>query len=94
MDDEDKWDREQQHLDDHHYDLMHEEKLANCEHDDFTVKGIDDATYSSLQLEIKCDFCGKLGHIDVLLKELLEKNPLHLITLYDLINVNAAEWGD
>ena len=86
MNDEDKWDREQQHLDDHHYDLMYEEKLANCEHEDYIIEGIGDAAYSSLELEIKCSFCEKIGTLTVDITGWdIEGDILHLKT-------NESKW--
>ena len=69
MDDEGKWDKEQQHLDDHHQDLLHEEALANCEHEEFGITDIVNLRTHGLrgevipnpmlELEIVCKFCGK-----------------------------------
>lgn len=77
MDDEGKWDKEQQHLDDHHYDLLHEERLENCEHDEWVITEIINTRTHGLrgeklddpmlEVEIECEFCGKsnMGEIQL-----------------------------
>ena len=70
-DDEGKWDKEQQHLDDHHHDLWLDDALANCEHEHYTIEGIDDETdRETLSLEISCDFCEKLGTLRVSMEQI------------------------
>ena len=76
-DDEGKWDREQQHLDDHHYDLIHEERRANCEHEEYKITDIIDITgYNrkepSVDAELTCLYCGKTNCAELPLAQVLD----------------------
>tara|TARA_R100000234_G_C4990195_1_gene175166 strand:+ start:577 stop:891 length:315 start_codon:yes stop_codon:yes gene_type:complete len=82
MDDEGRWDKDQQHLDDYHYDLRHEEELANCECNDYTITAINDISgYSRkghkvqepiVEVELTCDFCGKSNYGEIPLEQVLD----------------------
>ena len=85
MDDEGRWDKDQQHLDDYHYDLRHEEELANCKCEDYTITDIVDirgyerrnGAYQKMkepmvEVELTCDFCGKTNYGDILFARVLE----------------------
>ena len=84
MDDEGKWDKDRQHLDDHEHDLLHEEALLNCEHEDYKITDIVNLRTHGLQyeklnnpmleLEIVCEFCGKSN-----------MGVIPLSALYDLV---------
>ena len=89
----DRRDKEQQHLDDHHQDLLHEEALLNCEHEDYTITDIVNKRTLGLQgeklkdpmleVEIICEFCGKsnIGEIEESLVEkwIMDPSWSHLL---------------
>ena len=82
-DDEGRWDKEQQHLDDYHYDLMHEESLWNCEHEDWEYTELLDVSDKRVRtptgeitkwvkcftFQIECDHCGRTSTAKVIVEE-------------------------
>lgn len=86
--DDEKWDKEQQHLDDHHHDLWLEEAMLTCEHEDYTIRGIDDATYSSLRIEFSCDFCERAG------MKWIGVEKIHDLIHNSILTDNDIEWDD
>ena len=79
---EEQRDKEQQHLDDHHQDLLHEEALLNCEHEDFKITNIENVrthdlrghkmNHPMVEVELTCDFCDKTNYGDIRLVNVLE----------------------
>jgi|TARA_R110002060_G_scaffold19422_1_gene26467 hypothetical protein len=64
--------RDIESMNDYHADLIHEDRLARCEHIDwdFTDNIIDIEWIKSgaaiIEVEIKCDFCGLLSSVNAL----------------------------
>ena len=96
MDDEGKWDKEQQHLDDHNHDLWLEEAMLTCEHEDFKITNIENVRTHGLRgevldkptldVELTCEFCGKNNFGAVYLHEVLE------MLAHKLIPDTYEEW--
>ena len=73
---------DKEYLNDHYNDLLHEEAIATCEHEDYTITSIDNVRTHDLrghkmkepvvEVEVTCDFCGKTNYGDIPLKQLLE----------------------
>ena len=103
MDDEGRWDKEQQHLDDYHYDLRHEEELANCEHEDYTITSIENIRGYCLrghkmekpivEVELTCDFCGKTNYGEIPLEQVLELLDNNTHYYYKLTIQDDGAWG-
>ena len=95
---------DKEYLNDHYNDLLHEEAIATCEHEDYTITSIDNVRTHDLrghkmkepvvEVEVTCDFCGKTNYGELPLEQVLDllNNFLYDYRLNCTIQDDGA-WG-